>query len=51
MYNTLGPDPAPLETLYPHWKDWLRVYDRFNSTGVFDSEFTDRIGISRGGEP
>jgi L-gulono-1,4-lactone dehydrogenase len=51
QYNTLGSDPARLETLYPRWKDWLRVYDRFNSTGVFDSEFTDRIGISRGGEP
>ena len=48
QYNTLGSDPARLAALYPHWQDWLRVYERFNSTGVFDSEFTDRIGISRG---
>lgn len=47
QYNKLGSDPARLEALYPRWKDWLRVYDRFNATGVFDSEFTDRIGISR----
>jgi L-gulono-1,4-lactone dehydrogenase len=48
QHNKLGSDPARLEALYPRWKDWLRVYERFNATGVFDSEFTDRIGISRG---
>jgi hypothetical protein len=49
QYNTLGPDPARLAALYPRWQEWLSVCERFNSTGVFDSEFTDRIGISRGG--
>jgi hypothetical protein len=47
QYNTLGDDRAHLEALYPRWGDWLEVQRRFNSTGVFDSEFTDRIGISR----
>jgi L-gulono-1,4-lactone dehydrogenase len=46
QYNTLGPDPRHLEALYPRWNAWLETYERFNATGVFNSEFTDRIGIS-----
>lgn len=45
--NNLGPDRRLLETLYPRWSTWLETYERFNASGVFDSEFTDRIGISR----
>jgi hypothetical protein len=30
---------------YPRWDDWLRVQREFNSTGVFDSQFTRRVGI------
>jgi FAD/FMN-containing dehydrogenase len=46
QFNVLGPrDPA---ALYPRWADWLRTYERMNATAVFDSHFTDRIGISRG---
>ncbi len=44
QYNTLGPD---VDALYPGWNAWLEAYGRFNATGVFDSGFTDRIGISR----
>ena len=47
QYNTLGPDRQRLDELYPRWAGWLEVYDRFNATGVFDSRFTERIGISR----
>ena len=47
QYNTLGADRARLEELYPRWGTWLKAYERFNASGVFDSEFTDRIGISR----
>ena len=47
QYNTLGGDRARLEQLYPRWGTWLKSYERFNASGVFDSEFTDRIGISR----
>jgi hypothetical protein len=45
--NWLGRDPQRLEALYPHWSTWLETYARFNASGVFNSEFTDRIGISR----
>ncbi|HVL01864.1 MAG TPA: FAD-binding protein, partial [Dongiaceae bacterium] len=31
-------------TLYPRWDDWLEVYRRFNSQGVFDGRVTDRLG-------
>ncbi len=47
QYNTLGSDQSRLEALYPRWREWLQTQARFNATGVFDSEFTDRIGISR----
>jgi L-gulonolactone oxidase len=30
---------------YPRWQDWLRVQRGFNSSGVFDSQFTRRVGI------
>lgn len=43
QYNTLGPG---LDGLYPEWARWLETRARFNATGVFDSAFTDRIGIS-----
>ncbi|HET9737716.1 MAG TPA: D-arabinono-1,4-lactone oxidase [Solirubrobacteraceae bacterium] len=45
QYNTLGPQSG-LATLYPRWDTWLEVRERFNETGVFNSEFTDRVGIS-----
>jgi hypothetical protein len=47
QYNVLGPDRGHLEALYPRWRAWLDAYERFNASGVFDSEFTYRIGISR----
>jgi L-gulono-1,4-lactone dehydrogenase len=31
---------------YPRWDDWLRVERQLNSSGVFDSPFTRRVGIS-----
>jgi L-gulono-1,4-lactone dehydrogenase len=45
QYNTLGPGSS-YATMYPQWDTWLEVRERFNATGVFDSEFTDRLGIS-----
>jgi L-gulono-1,4-lactone dehydrogenase len=45
QYNTLGPSGPP--ALYPRWGAWLDVQRRCNASGVFDSQFTDRIGISR----
>lgn len=46
QYNTLSAD-TDLEALYPRWRDWLDVYAELNASGVFNSPFTDRIGISR----
>jgi L-gulono-1,4-lactone dehydrogenase len=31
---------------YPRWDAWLEVHRRLNASGVFDSPFTRRIGIS-----
>ena len=44
QYNTLGPEDP--NRLYPQWEKWLAAHGQFNSSGVFNSEFTDRIGIS-----
>jgi L-gulono-1,4-lactone dehydrogenase len=44
QYNKLA--PADLPRLYPQWQQWLAVHQRFNASGVFDSPFTRRVGIS-----
>lgn len=44
--NTLTAGNGLLETMYPRYQDWLDVHRRLNSSGVFDSPFTDRVGIS-----
>jgi L-gulono-1,4-lactone dehydrogenase len=44
QYNTLTPDC--LGALYPRWYDWMAVQSEFNRSGVFDSAFTRRLGIS-----
>jgi hypothetical protein len=43
QYNTLTPERV--KALYPQWDDWLAVEGEFNESGVFDSEFTRRIGV------
>jgi FAD/FMN-containing dehydrogenase len=37
--------PADLPRLYPEWPKWKAVHDAFNSSGVFASPFTTRVGI------
>jgi hypothetical protein len=44
--NTLSAGEGLLETMYPRYPDWLQVHNRLNASGVFDSPFTDRVGIS-----
>ncbi len=44
--NTLAAGDAMLESMYPHYSDWLQVHNQLNSSGVFDSPFTERVGIS-----
>ncbi len=43
--NTLT-EPA-LRALYPQLDRWLAVHADLNATGVFDSPFTKRVGLSR----
>jgi L-gulono-1,4-lactone dehydrogenase len=44
--NTLTGSHELLQSLYPRYADWLDVHSRLNSSGVFDSPFTKRVGIS-----
>jgi hypothetical protein len=44
--NTLTATEGLLEAMYPRYPDWLQVLGRLNSSGVFDSPFTERVGIS-----
>jgi L-gulono-1,4-lactone dehydrogenase len=41
--NTLA---GPLPRMYPEFDRWLAVHDELNATGVFDSPFSKRVGIS-----
>lgn len=44
--NSLAAGAGLLETMYPRYPDWLGVMRQLNSSGVFDSPFTERVGIS-----
>jgi L-gulono-1,4-lactone dehydrogenase len=44
QYNALSA-ASDLRAVYPHWDDWLAVQRQFNSSGVFSSPFTQRIGL------
>jgi D-arabinono-1,4-lactone oxidase/FAD binding domain len=35
-----------IEKLYPHYAQWLEIESRLNKSGVFNSPFTRRVGIS-----
>jgi L-gulono-1,4-lactone dehydrogenase len=39
-------DPSRPPQLYPMWGRWMAVEGEYNSSGVFDSPFTERVGIS-----
>lgn len=42
--NAIEPDQPP--QLYPMWDRWMAVEREYNASGVFDSPFTERVGIS-----
>jgi L-gulono-1,4-lactone dehydrogenase len=44
--NTLTGSHGLVASMYPRYEDWLEVHRRLNSSGVFDSPFTRRVGIS-----
>jgi L-gulono-1,4-lactone dehydrogenase len=39
-------EPGQPARLYPEWDSWIAVEQDYNSSGVFDSPFTARVGIS-----
>jgi FAD binding domain/D-arabinono-1,4-lactone oxidase len=45
--NTLTGSHDTLRRMYPSYDRWLAVHDELNSSGVFDSPFAKRVGITR----
>jgi L-gulono-1,4-lactone dehydrogenase len=44
--NTLNAHRETLDKLYPRYCDWLKVHAELNASGVFNSPFSKRVGIS-----
>ena len=42
--DTVTKDEVP--DMFPQYEKWLSVYRQLNSSGIFNSPFTDRLGIS-----
>ena len=42
--NTLR--PGDVAAMYPRYADWQRIHRSMNATGVFDSPFSERVGIA-----
>jgi hypothetical protein len=45
--NALTASAGLMTTMYPRYRDWFDVHQRLNTSGVFDSPFTARVGISK----
>jgi hypothetical protein len=45
--NTLTGSHGLIAAMYPRYADWQTVHAELNSSGVFDSPFSKRVGISR----
>lgn len=45
--NTLTGSDGLIASMYPRFGDWLALHRRLNASGVFDSPFSKRVGISR----
>jgi hypothetical protein len=46
QYNTLTGSHELMQSMYPRFPDWLAVHAQLNASGVFDSPFSKRVGIS-----
>ncbi len=46
QYNTLTGSHELMQRMYPRFPDWLAVHAELNASGVFDSPFSKRVGIS-----
>jgi hypothetical protein len=45
--NTLTGSHGLVQGMYPHYDDWQEVHAELNASGVFDSPFSKRVGLSR----
>jgi L-gulono-1,4-lactone dehydrogenase len=45
--NSLTGSHGLIAEMYPHYGEWQEVHAQLNSSGVFDSPFSKRVGISR----
>jgi hypothetical protein len=45
--NSLTGSHGLVESMYPRYADWQAVHAELNASGVFDSPFSKRVGISR----
>jgi L-gulono-1,4-lactone dehydrogenase len=45
--NSLTGSHGFIAEMYPYYEDWQAVHAELNSSGVFDSPFSKRVGISR----
>jgi hypothetical protein len=44
--NTLTGSNGLVASMYPRYADWQRVHEQLNESGVFDSPFSKRVGLS-----
>jgi FAD/FMN-containing dehydrogenase len=44
--NWLTGSNGLVQAMYPRYADWQRVHDVLNASGVFDSPFSKRVGLS-----
>jgi L-gulono-1,4-lactone dehydrogenase len=45
--NSLTGSNGLVEAMYPRYSDWREIHAELNASGVFDSPFSKRVGISR----
>jgi len=44
--NSLTGSHGLVESMYPRYADWQEIHAQLNASGVFDSPFSKRVGIS-----
>jgi hypothetical protein len=49
QFNRISGDHQTLTAMYPQFPVWQGVQQQLNSTGVFDSPMTKRVGFTRSG--
>jgi len=45
--NSLTGSHGLVASMYPHYDDWQEIHAELNASGVFDSPFSKRVGLSR----